>query len=377
MYRIAVIPGDGIGPEVVAEGIKVLEACGEVHGIEFEWLRYPFGAEHYLSTGETLDEDSLEELSRCDAIYMGAVGDPRVEPGVLERGILLRLRFYFDQYVNLRPVRLYPGIDTPLKGKSHEHINFYVVRENTEDFYVGAGARVRSGSSREEVEVVRELYRLKFGIDIEKEGAEEVAFQLGVISKEGAERVIRYAFELAVREGMSRVSSVDKANVLTHMYSLWREVFERVAAEHEGIETEHVYVDAITMYFLTRPEHFQVVVTPNMFGDILTDLGAQIQGGIGLAPSGNINPEGVSMFEPVHGSAPDIAGRGLANPVAQILAGALMLRELGEAEAAELVERAVAEALRSGVRTPDLGGRASTSEVGDAVAQKLRELAEH
>ncbi len=374
MHRIAVIPGDGVGPEVVAEGIKVLEAAGEALNIGFEWRRYPFGAEHYLSTGETLSEESLRELSACDAIYLGAVGDPRVKPGVLEQGILLKLRFHFDQYINLRPVRLYPGIETPLKGKKPEHVNFYVVRENTEDFYVGAGARVRE-SGRVELEVVRRLYRLRFGVDVEKEGSEEVAFQLGVVSREGAERVIRYAFELAEREGMGRVTGVDKANVLTHAYSLWREVFDSVAGEYEGIETEHTYVDAVTMYFLTRPEHFQVVVTPNMFGDILTDLGAQIQGGIGLAPSGNINPEGVSMFEPVHGSAPDIAGKGLANPVAQILAGALMLRELGEQRAAELVERAVAETLREGVRTPDIGGRASTSQVGDAVAEKLRELA--
>ena len=376
MYRIAVIPGDGVGPEVMQEGIKVLEAAGEVANIDFEWVRYPFGAEHYLATGETLSEDSLKELSRCDAIYLAAVGDPRVKPGVLEQGILLKLRFYFDQYVNLRPVRLYPGIPTPLKDKKPEDINFYVVRENTEDFYVGIGARITSAKHREELEVRRELYELKFGVDIEKEGSEEIAFQIGVISREGAERVIRYAFELAKRERMHRVTSVDKANVLTHVYSLWREVFEEVAKSYPEIETEHNYVDAVTMYFLSMPEHFRVVVTPNMFGDIITDLGAQIQGGIGLAPSGNINPRGVSMFEPVHGSAPNLKGKGVANPVAQILAGALMLRELGEGEAAGLIETAVAETLREGVRTPDVGGSASTAQVGSAIAAKVKELAD-
>ncbi|NOZ58705.1 MAG: isocitrate/isopropylmalate dehydrogenase family protein, partial [Euryarchaeota archaeon] len=300
----------------------------------------------------------------------------RVKPGILEQGILLKLRFYFDQYVNLRPVRLYPGIPTPLKDKKPEDINFFVVRENTEDFYVGVGARITKARQREELEVKRELYELKFGMDITKEGSEEVAFQIGVISREGAERVIRYAFELAKRERMPRVTSVDKANVLTHVYSLWREVFEGVAKEYPDVETEHNYVDAVTMYFLSMPEHFRVVVTPNMFGDIITDLGAQIQGGIGLAPSGNINPRGVSMFEPVHGSAPNLKGKGLANPVAQILAGALMLRELDEGEAAKLVEQAVAETLREGVRTPDIGGSASTEQVGSAIAEKVKALAE-
>ncbi len=377
MYKIAVIPGDGVGPEVMQEGIKVLEAAGEVANIDFEWVRYPFGAEHYLATGEILGEDALKEISGCDAIYLAAVGDPRVKPGILEQGILLKLRFYFDQYVNLRPVKLYPGIPTPLKDKKPEDINFFVVRENTEDFYVGVGARVTSPKQREELEVKRELYELKFGIDITKVRSEEIAFQIGVISREGAERVIRYAFELAKRQGMRRVTSVDKANVLTHVYSLWREVFEEVAKGYAEMETEFNYVDAITMYFLTMPEHFQVIVTPNMFGDIITDLGAQIQGGIGLAPSGNINPDGVSMFEPVHGSAPNLKGKGLANPVAQILAGALMLQELGEAEAAKLVEQAVAETLRSGVRTPDIGGSASTAQVGSAIAAKVKELAEN
>ncbi|WP_456475084.1 isocitrate/isopropylmalate dehydrogenase family protein [Candidatus Pyrohabitans sp.] len=377
MYRIAVIPGDGIGPEVMQEGIKVLEAAGEVTGADFEWIRYPFGAEHYLATGEVLPEDALKEISGCDAIYLAAVGDPRVKPGILEQGILLKLRFYFDQYVNLRPVKLYPGIPTPLKDKKPEDINFFVVRENTEDFYVGVGARVTSAKQREELEVKRELYQLKFGVDITKEGSEEIAFQIGVVSREGARRVIEYAFELAKRQGMQRVTSVDKANVLTHVYSLWREVFEDVARGYAGIETEFTFVDAITMYFLTMPEHYRVVVTPNMFGDIITDLGAQIQGGIGLAPSGNINPQGVSMFEPVHGSAPNLKGRGLANPIAQVLAGQLMLQELGEAKAARLVERAVYETLREGVRTPDIAGSASTTQVGDAIAAKVKELADN
>ncbi len=373
-YKIAVIPGDGIGPEVIREGVKVLERVAEVTpGLDFEFVYYPFGADHYLETGQLLPERALEELSEFDAIYLGALGDPRVPPGVLEQGILLKLRFYFEQYVNLRPVKLYPGVPCPLAGKGPEHVNFYVVRENTEDFYVGVGARAK-GKKKVKHEIRRSIYCAKFGVDIDVD-KDEIAYQIGVVSRKGAERVIRYAFELARRKHKRRVTSVDKANVLSHVYSLWREIFEEVAKDYPDIETEFAFVDAITMWFVKNPEWYQVVVTPNMFGDIITDLGAMIQGGLGLAPGGNINPEGVSMFEPIHGSAPKHAGKNVANPIATILAGQMMLEHLGEQKAADLVERAVIEVLREGkVKTYDLGGKSSTSEMGDAIAAKVKEL---
>ena len=370
-YRIAVIPGDGIGPEVIREGVKVLRAAADaVGGVDLDFVEFPFGAEHYLMTKELIPEEALKELSRFDAIYLGALGDPRVPPGVLEQGILLRLRFYFDQYINLRPVKLYQGVPCPLVGKGPEHVNFYVVRENTEDFYVALGGRAR-GSSSAELDLLRSLYEAKFKLDIDID-RDEIAYQLGVISRRGAERVIRYAFELARRKGKRRVTSVDKANVLSHVYGLWREVFESVARDYPEIETEFAFVDAVSMWFVKNPEWYQVVVTPNMFGDIITDLGAMIQGGLGLAPGGNINPDGVSMFEPIHGSAPKHAGKNVANPIATILAGQMMLEELGEKRAADVVEEAVAAVLREGkVRTYDLGGKSSTSEVGDEVVRKI------
>lgn len=370
-HKIAVIPGDGIGPEVIREGVKVLSAVAEVTpGLELEFLNFPYGAEHYVKTGELVPEEGLKELGRMDAVYLGALGDPRVPTGVLEQGILLKLRFHFDQFVNLRPVKLYPGVPCPLRGKGPEHVNFYVVRENTEDFYVAVGGRAK-GKSRAELEVLRSIYAARFGLDLEVD-RDEIAYQIGVVSCKGAERVIRYAFELARKKGKRRVTSVDKANVLSHVYSLWREAFERVARDYPEIETEFSFVDAVAMWFVKNPEWYQVVVTPNMFGDILTDLGAIIQGGMGLAPGGNINPEGVSMFEPIHGSAPKHAGKNRANPLATILAGQMMLEHLGEQEAADKVERAVAEVLKEGkVRTYDLGGTSGTSEVGDAVAAKV------
>lgn len=373
-HQIAVIPGDGIGPEVIREGIKVLGAAAEATpGLEFKFVDFPYGANHYLKTGELIPEEGPKQLSKMDAIYLGAVGDPRVKTGILEQGILLKLRFYFEQYVNLRPIKLYPGVPCPLRDKRPEDIDFYVVRENAEDFYVGLGGRCR-GRSKEELEVVRSIYRVKFGLDVDAEG-DEVAYQIGVVSRKGAERAIRYAFELAKRKGKKRVTSVDKANVLTHIYSLWREVFERVARDYPDIETEFSFVDAICMWFVKNPEWYQVVVTPNMFGDIITDLGAMIQGGMGLAAGGNINPEGVSMFEPIHGSAPKHAGKNVANPLATILAGQMMLEQLGEQEAANKIEQAIIEVLKEGkVRTYDLGGKSSTSEVGDAVVEKIRGL---
>ena len=373
-YEIAVIPGDGIGPEVIREGLKVLRATEDsVDGFDLDIEEFPYGSEHYLETDELISQDGLNRLSEKEAIYLGAFGDPRVETGVLEQGILLKLRFYFDQYINLRPIKLYPNVPCPLSGKDPEDVDFYVVRENTEDFYAALGGRAK-GNTKESLEISRSIYDAKFDLDIEVEG-DELAYQIGLISRKGAERAIKYAFDLTERKGRERLTSVDKANVLSHSYGLWREVFDEVAEDYPDIETEFAFVDAVTMYFVKNPEWYDVVVTPNMFGDIITDLGAMIQGGLGLAPGGNINPEGVSMFEPIHGSAPKHAGKNDANPIATILAGEMMIRELGEVQAADRIDEAVREVLRQGeVRTADLGGDSSTMEVGDAVAQKVREL---
>jgi 3-isopropylmalate dehydrogenase len=370
-YDIALIPGDGIGPEVIAEGVKVIDAASEKFSFEIKWTQYPIGADHYLETGELISESTLKEIGGMDSIYLGALGDPRCEPGVLEKGILLNMRFYYDQYVNLRPIKLLPGVWCPLKDKTPEDIDFVVVRENTEDFYVGIGNHVPEGKSNQRLEVFRSLFNIKFGLDIEMEGG-EAAYQIGVLTRKGSERVIRYAFELAKKRGDERVTAVDKANVLSHVYNFWRTIVEDVSAGYPGITHEFNFVDAITMWLIKNPEWYQTVVTPNMFGDIITDLGAMIQGGLGLAPGGNINPDGVSMFEPIHGSAPKYKGMNRVNPLATIWAGALMLDEVGEAKASQAIISSIQDVLKEGVvKTIDLGGVNTCSEMGDAVASKL------
>jgi 3-isopropylmalate dehydrogenase len=350
-YKIAVIPGDGIGAEVVREGLKVLEVACRAEGVSYETVSFDIGGERYLRTGETLPESVLDELRKFDAIYFGAIGHPDVPPGVLERGILLKLRFALDLFVNLRPVKLYPGVETPLKGKTPEDIDFVVVRENTEDVYALEGTSFQPNTEN------------------------EVAIQPAIYTRRGTERVIRYAFELAISRAKERgkpakVTLVDKANVMTVGHGLWRRVFGEVAKEYPDVETEALYVDAAAMEFVLHPERFQVVVTTNLFGDILTDLGAAIQGGIGIAPSGNIHPGKVSMFEPVHGSAPTIAGKGLACPLAAILTAALMMEHLGETKVAQRIEEAVTKALQTGkIRSLEAGKMGlSTQEVGDLVA---------
>ena len=371
-HNIAVIRGDGIGPEIISEGVKVLDAVSELDNFELEWVEYPHGAEHYLSTGELINEDTLKELEQYDTIFFGCIGDPRVDTGVLEQGILLNMRFYFDQYVNLRPVKLLEGVPTPLAGKGPADIDFTVVRENTEDFYVGIGGRVKDGKKSEKLEIVRERYQVKFGLDIETD-SDELAYQIGILTREGCERVMQYAFELARAQGKNKVTSVDKANVLTHGYGFWREVFNEVAHEYPEIETDFNFVDALCMWLVKNPEWYQVIVAPNMFGDIITDLGAMIQGGLGLAPGGNINPDGVSMFEPIHGSAPKYKGKGVSNPIATIWAGAMLLESVGEKSASEKVINAIETVLREGkVRTYDLGGNSKMSEVGDAIVSEMK-----
>lgn len=365
------IPGDGIGPEVIKEARKVMDAVAEKRDLALEFEEFPLGAGHYLQTGETVSEETLQRLARKDAILLGAMGDPRVKPGILEKGVLLRLRFHFDQYVNLRPVKLFEGVPCPLAGKNKK-IDMTVIRENTEDFYVGLGGRVHGGLSKSSFELVRRAFEVKFDVGVDLENETELAFQIGIISRHGARRVIEYAFQLAKKKKVSLVTSVDKANVLTEVYGLWREEVDELSAKYK-IKREFQYVDAVALHMVRNPERFQLLVTPNLFGDILTDLGAAIQGGLGFAPSGNINPSGVSMFEPVHGSAPDIAGKRKANPVGAILSAGLMLDTIGEKEAAADIEKAVMRVLKSGkFRTADIGGKTSTSKVGDAVVSRIQ-----
>ncbi|HPT37457.1 MAG TPA: 3-isopropylmalate dehydrogenase [Methanothrix sp.] len=367
-YKVPVIAGDGIGPEIIAEGKKVLEAAADKHNFSLDWIEYSLGAEHYLKTGELVSEETLKDLSRYRAIFLGAIGDPRVKPGVLEKGVLLTMRFYMDQYVNLRPVKLLEGVWTPLKDKTPKDIDFVVVRENTEDFYIGIGSRAKKGKSHADFEIKRNLYNIKFGLDIESD-SEEIGYQIGEVSREGCRRVIKYAFDLASRR-RQQVSSVDKANVLSDIYGFWREVFLEVAADYPQVKHDFNFVDAITMWFVKNPEWFDVVVAPNMFGDIITDLGAMIQGGLGLAPGANLNPEGTSMFEPIHGSAPKYRGQNKVNPVATIWAGALLLEHLGQRQAAADIVTAIEQNLFEGrIKTYDLGGSSTTSEVGSEIAR--------
>ena len=346
-YRIAVIPGDGTGPEVVREGIKVLDAVSEKAGFKVEKVFFDFGGDRYLKTGETLPDSALKELKKFDAIFLGAIGHPEVRPGILERGILLKIRFGLDQYINLRPVKLYPGVETPIKGKGPEDIDFVVVRENTEGLYVGAGGFLRKGTP------------------------DEVAIQESINTRLGVERCVRFAFKYCRERSKKRkVTLCGKTNVLTFAHDLWERVFNEVAEEYPDITTDYAHVDAICMWFIKNPEWFDVVVTDNMFGDIITDLGAIIQGGMGIAAGGNINPEGVSMFEPIGGSAPKYAGKGVINPLAAISAIQMMLDWLGEKEASQAVEKAIIKVTSEKLKSLAAGKMGySTSEVGDMVAQ--------
>lgn len=371
-YKVALMPGDGIGPEIIDEGVKVINKTSELNNFNIEWVNYDNGSDKYLESKELITEDTLKEIKdTCKAIYLGALGDPRIKPGIVEKGILLKTRFYFDQYVNLRPIKLLEGSWCPLQNKTPKDIDFSVVRENTEDFYVGIGNKAKIGKSKQELEVIRSLYKVKFGLDIDTDGS-EIAYQIGVMSKKGADRVIKYGFELAKKQKADTVHSVDKANVLSDIYSLWRERFDKISSKYPNINHEFMFVDAITMWFVKNPEWFKVIVTPNMFGDIITDLGAMIQGGLGLAPGGNINPNGISMFEPIHGSAPKYKGMNRANPLATIWAGAMMLDEIGQEKAASDVVKAIEKVLKEGkTKTKDLGGTNTCSDMGDAVTSKL------
>jgi 3-isopropylmalate dehydrogenase len=340
--RLAVVPGDGIGPEVVTEGLKVLDALG----LTVEQTSYDLGATYWHKTGEALPDATLEEIRGHDAILLGAVGDPSVPSGVLERGLLLKLRFELDHYINLRPVRLYPGVVTPLAGVRAEDVDMMVVREGTEGPYAGAGGVLRKGTPQ------------------------EIATQESVNTAFGVERTVRYAFVLAARRPRRKLTLVHKNNVLVYAGDLWSRTVDAVATEFPGVEVDYCHVDAATMFFVSQPQRFDVIVTDNLFGDIITDLGAAVAGGIGLAASGNLNPSGAapSMFEPVHGSAPDIAGQGKADPTATILSVALLLDHLGLAEEARRVEQAVADDI---IERQGAWAARSTREAGDDIAERV------
>ncbi len=349
MYKIAVIPGDGTGPEVIAEGLKVLKAVGEKFNFKYQLKHFDLGGERYLKTGETLPDHLLEELKGMDAIYLGAIGHPEVKPGILEKGILLKIRFQLDQYINLRPVKLYPGVETPLKDKGPEDIDFVVIRENTEGAYMGAGGFFKRGTP------------------------DEIAIQEAIHTRKGVERCIRFAFEYCrKRNRMKKVTLCGKTNVLTYAFDLWERTFHEVAREYEDIEIDYAHVDAICMWMVKNPEWFDVIVTDNMFGDIITDLGAMIQGGMGIAAGGNINPDGVSMFEPIGGSAPKYTGQGVVSPLAAISACQMMLDYLGEKEASKAIEKAIVNVVGRHVKNLSAGKMGySTSEVGDLVVKYI------
>jgi tartrate dehydrogenase/decarboxylase/D-malate dehydrogenase len=345
-----VIAGDGIGKEVVPEGIRVLEATGAHFGFKFEWHSFDWSCETYLASGKMMPPDGLQQLRRFDAIYLGAVGRPDVPDHISLWGLLIPIRRSFQQYVNLRPVRLLEGIATPLKNRKPADIDFVIVRENNEGEYSNVGGRIYEGTN------------------------EETVVQQTVFTRTGVDRVLRFALNLA-RNRKKHLTSATKSNGIIHTMPFWDERFRTVSAEYPDVRTDQFHIDILTAHFVLHPDWFDVVVGSNLFGDILSDLGPAIAGSIGMAPSANLNPENKypSMFEPVHGSAPDIAGKGIANPIGQIWSGVLMLRHLGASEAADAIEDAIATTLSdSAVRTPDIGGHSSTTELGEAIAQRLR-----
>ncbi len=356
-YTVALIGGDGTGPEVLAEATKVVRAAAARCNITLETTDYDFGGERYLATGEILPDSALDEFRRHDAILLGAIGHPDVKPGILEKGILLRTRFELDQYINLRPVKLYPNIETPIKNKGPEDIDFVVIRENSAGLYTGFGGVQKKGTPY------------------------EVAEQCMVYTRFEVDRCLKFAFDIARKRNKTNTLTLcGKTNVLTYVYDLWERAFHEMgAARYPDIKREYAHVDAITMWMVKNPEWFDVIVTGNMFGDIITDLGAMVQGGMGIAAGGNINPEGVSMFEPIGGSAPKYTGLNVINPLACIFAGQMMLDYLGEQEAAQLVETACVDFLKSG-RLSGMSAREiqecglSTTQIGDEIANRVATL---
>jgi 3-isopropylmalate dehydrogenase len=350
MYKIAVMPGDGTGPEVVREGLKVLKAVSEKFNFQYQTKTFDWGGERYLRTGETIPEGGLDELKKFDAIFLGAIGHPGVKPGILEKGILLKTRFDLEQYINLRPVKLYPGVWTPVKDKGPEDIDFVVVRENNEGLYKGMGEFQNKGTK------------------------DEVAIQISYNTRKGIERCIRYAFEFTrKRNKRKKLTLCGKTNVLTYAWDLWERTFNEVANEYTDITTDYAHVDATCMWFIKNPEWFDVIVTDNMFGDIITDLGAMIQGGMGIAAGGNINPDGVSMFEPIGGSAPKYTGKDVINPLAAIGAVQMLLAEIGQEQASQAIEKSIIHVTANKLKSLSAGKMGySTSEVGDLVSENIR-----
>jgi len=348
-YNIGVIPGDGTGPEVTDESVKVLKAASAKFGFGIDFEEFDFGGDRYLKTGIVLADEDIDRVKAKDAILLGAIGHPDVKPGILEKGILLKLRFTLDQYINLRPVKLYEGVETPLKDKGPEDIDFVVVRENTEGLYTGAGGFLKKGTP------------------------DEIAIQESINTRKGVERCIRFAFELArKRNKKKKLTLCGKTNVLTYAFDLWERTFYEVAAEYPDIKTDYAHVDATCMWMVKNPEYFDVIVTDNMFGDIITDLGAVIQGGMGIAAGGNINPQGVSMYEPIGGSAPKYTGKNVINPLAAIAAGQMMLEQLGEEKAANAIENAIMKAVRNDIKSLSAGKMGcGTREVGDLIVRYL------
>ncbi len=347
-YNIAVLPGDGTGPEVVTEGLKVLKAAASKFNFTMNFESFDFGGDRYLRTGEVLPESAPDELRKFDAIFLGAIGHPGVKPGILEKGILLKLRFDLDQYINLRPVKLYPGVPTPLKDKGPEHIDYVVVRENTGGLYTGIGGFTMKGTP------------------------DEVAVQSMVYNRKQVERCLRFAFEYTKKRNKKNTLALSgKTNVLTYVYDLWERVFHEIGEkDYPGIKREYFHVDATCMWMVKNPEWFDVIVTGNMFGDIITDLGAITQGGMGIAAGGNLNPEGVSMFEPIGGSAPKYTGKNIINPLAAIACGVMMLEHLGEDAAARAIETSIMNVTANRLKGMGAGQMGySTSEVGDLVAE--------
>jgi 3-isopropylmalate dehydrogenase len=350
MYKIAVMPGDGTGPEVVREGLKVLKAVSEKFNFQYQTKTFDWGGERYLRTGETIPEGGLDELKKFDAIFLGAIGHPGVKPGILEKGILLKTRFDLEQYINLRPVKLYPGVWTPVKDKGPEDIDFVVVRENNEGLYKGMGEFQNKGTK------------------------DEVAIQISYNTRKGIERCIRYAFEFTrKRNKRKKLTLCGKTNVLTYAWDLWERTFNEVANEYTDITTDYAHVDATCMWFVKNPEWFDVIVTDNMFGDIITDLGAMIQGGMGIAAGGNINPDGVSMFEPIGGSAPKYTGKDVINPLAAIGAVQMLLAEIGQEQASQAIEKSIIQVTANKLKSLSAGKMGySTSQVGDLVVENIR-----
>lgn len=348
-YKIATIPGDGIGKEVVPEGMRVLDAAGRKYGIEFQWDMLPWSCEHYIQTGRMMPEDGLQQIRHHDAIFLGAVGFPGVPDHVSLWGLLIPIRRDFQQYVSLRPVRLMPGIQSPLTGRKLGDIDYYVVRENNEGEYSSIGGRLYGGTDYEMVQ------------------------QASIFTRRGTDRILKFAYELAMRRPKKHLTSATKSNGIAITMPYWDERVKEMAARYPQVKTDQFHIDILTAHFVQHPDWFDVVVGSNLFGDILSDLGPATTGTIGIAPSANLNPEKEfpSMFEPVHGSAPDIYGRNIANPIGQIWSGAMMLEHLGHQEAADAVVRAIETVLAEGPRTRDIGGTASTQEVGRAIAESL------